>query len=127
MTDTPMTSRQCRRVLAVLTAMAALTAAGLWGTGCATTPNDCMLTATCANQRLLKAGVESRIGIVHIDPLGEHAVVVWRVPHSRRLWIYDGQGSYESGAVDFGETNELANTITCRYFLPTQWGRWVGP
>ena len=127
MTDTPMTSRQCRRVLAVLTAMAALTAAGLWGTGCATTPNDCMLTATCANQRLLKAGVESRIGIVRIDAQGEHAVVVWRVPHNRRLWIYDVQGSYESGATRFDDTNALANTITTRHLLVTTWVRWVGP
>jgi hypothetical protein len=86
-----------------------------------------MLTATRANQRLVKAGVESRIGIVHIDPLGEHAVVVWRVPHSRRLWIYDGQGSYESGAVEFDDTNALANTITTRHLLVTTWTRWVGP
>jgi hypothetical protein len=123
----PLTVHEARSVLLTLTLLAALTAALLWGTGCTTTPNDCMLTATCANQRLLKAGIDSRVAIVHTDTVGDHAIVVWRVPRSRNLWVYDGQGSYESGAVDFGETNELANTITCRYFLPTQWGRWVGP
>jgi hypothetical protein len=86
-----------------------------------------MLTATCANQRLVKAGIDSRIAIVHTDTVGDHAITVWRVPRSRNLWVYDGEGSYESGAVDFGETEALANTITCRHFLPTRWGRWVTP
>jgi hypothetical protein len=120
-----MTPRQAKAVFSVLTTAAIVTSVLLWNTGCVTTPGDCMVVAQCANQRLLKAGVESRIGIVHIDPLGEHAVVVWRVPRSRNLWIYDGQGSYESGAVDFGETNALANTITTRHLLVTTWGRWV--
>ena len=123
----PLTVHEARSVLLTLAMWAALTAAGLWGTGCATTPNDCMLTATCASQRLLKAGVDSRIGVVRIDAQGEHAITVWRVPRSRNLWVYDGQDSYESGAVDFGETNALANTITTRYFLTTTWVMWVTP
>ena len=126
MTDQPLTPRRCVAVLAVLTTLATVTAALLWGTGCATTPNDCMLTATCANQRLVKAGIESRIGIVHIDPLGEHAITVWKMPHNG-MWIYDGQGSYPSGATGFDDTNALANTITTRHLLVTTWVRWVGP
>jgi hypothetical protein len=104
----------------------ALAIALLWGTGCVSTPGDCMIQATCAQSRLIRAGVDARIGIVDIDTQGQHAITVWRVSH-RNLWIYDGQGSYESGAVDFGETNEIANTITRQYFLPTRWGRWVTP
>ena len=123
----PMTPRQSGSVISLLATAAVVTAALLWGTGCATTPGDCMLTAICANQRLAKAGIDSRIGIVSIDTLGEHAVVVWREPRSRLLWIYDGQGSYESAATDFTETNALANTITTRHLLVTTWERWVGP
>ncbi len=126
MTTLPLTPRQCAAVLAVLTTLATVTAALQWGTGCATTPNDCMVVATCANQRLIKSGVESRIAIVSIDTLGDHGICVWRMPHNG-MWIYDGQGSYPSGAIDFADTNALAASITCRHLLPTRWVRWVAP
>lgn len=123
----PLTVHESRNVLLTLAFWAALAVLCLWGTGCATTPNDCMLTATCANQRLVKAGVDSRIAIVHTDTVGDHAITVWRVPRTRRLWIYDGQGSYESGATDFADTQALANSITARHLLSTTWVKWVQP
>lgn len=123
----PLTVTESRSILLHLALWAALTIACLWGTGCATTPNDCMLTATCANQRLVRAGVDSRIGIVKIDPLGRHAITVWRVPRSRLLWVYDGEGSYESSTTDFADTEALANAVTMRRFLVTTWVRWVMP
>ena len=125
MTDQPLTPRLCVAVLAVLTTLATVTAALLWGTGCATTPNDCMIQATCAQARLLRAGVDARIGIVDIDTQGQHAVTVWRVPHNSLLWCYDGAGTWETSATSFAETNDIANGMTCRYFLPTWWDRWV--
>ena len=122
-----LTTRECRSVLFTLALWAALTVLCLWNTGCVTTPGDCMVVAQCANQRLLKAGIDSRIAIVHIDAQGEHAITVWRVPRSRLLWVYDGDGSYESSATDFADTEALANAVTMRRFLITTWVRWVGP
>jgi len=127
MTTLPLTPRQCAAVLAVLTAMATLTAALLWGTGCVSTPGDCMIQATCAQARLLRAGVDARIGIVEIDTQGQHAVCVWRVPHNSLLWCYDGAGTWETSATSFAETEAIANGMTCRYFMPTRWVRWVAP
>ena len=126
MTTLPLTPRQCAAVLAVLTTLATVTAALQWGTGCATTPNDCMVVATCANQRLIKSGVESRIAVVSIDTLGDHGICVWRMPHNG-LWIYDGQGSYPTPASDFGDTNAVAASMVGRHLLNVDFVRWVTP
>ena len=99
------------------------------GSGCATTPNDCMVSATCAQARLISAGVDARIGLVEID--GEHhAVTVWRVPNNSRLWCYDGQGTFETFASSWDDTDAIA--VSCRaalrrQFLPVKWDRWVTP
>ena len=125
MTDQPLTPRQCAAWLAVLTALATVTAALLWGTGCATTPGDCMVEATCAQARLLREGLDARVGIVLVDKQGQHAVCVWRVPRNSCLWVYDGEGAFETPATTWTETNEIARAMTCRYFLIVQWDRWV--
>jgi hypothetical protein len=127
MPNIPLTPRQWSSFLLHVLAWAILVSVGLWGTGCATTPGDCMIQATCAQARLLREGVDARVGIVNIDRQGQHAVCVWRVPRNSCLWVYDGEGAFETPATTWTETNEIARAMTCRYFLIVNWDRWVTP
>lgn len=55
-------------------------------------PNECAIVATEAVARLRKAGIDARIleiaYLQHFD-LSSHAMVVWRLPGSDRIAIYD--------------------------------------
>jgi hypothetical protein len=53
---------------------------------------------------------------------------VWRVPSSSRLWVYDGQGTFETYAATWDDTDAIA--VSCRAalrrpFLVIKWDRWV--
>jgi hypothetical protein len=122
----PLTSKRCRNVIAALALFALAFAALFWGTGCASTPGDCMIVATCANQRLLKAGVVSRIGLIHTEAYGEHAITVWQIPQTGEIWIYDGNGSYQCpSAKSFSDTEAIATSILLRNATATTWKWWV--
>jgi len=57
MTNQPITTRQCVGVLTVLTALVTVTAVMQWGTGCVSTPGDCMVQASLVQARLLREGL----------------------------------------------------------------------
>jgi hypothetical protein len=87
-----------------------------------------MIQATCAQARLISAGVDARIGLVEIDGTEHHAICVWRVTPSSRLWCYDGEGTFETYATNWADTDAIA--VSCRaalrrQFLVVKWDRWV--